>query len=253
MFKIRASAAGKLMTNPTGKSNLEKYNEACDKLVSLELKYEAFANKQCKTALKTLNEDIPNCKKLISELELIKDKKEISQTAKTFVQNYLKEQIYKVSQEIKSKYLSKGLTLEDEAIDCAITWLDLPFVLKNEETFEDEYFKGTPDLILNDEVLDIKNSWDCFTFPLFEYEIPTSDYYYQLQVYMHLTGTKKARLVYVLLNTPDELTWETKNDYSNIDTKYRIKEFFVQYDESVIEDLKNRVINVRQYIETIKK
>ena len=197
-FKIRASAAGQIMTNPQKKTDL------------------------------------------------------ISKTTITYVYNWIKESIYGVRKEVKSKYLNKGITLEDEAIDSAITWLDLPFVLKNEQYFEDDYFCGTPDLILEDEILDIKNSWDCFTFPLFENEIPTKDYFYQLQVYMHLTGKRKARLVYVLLNTPEDLTWETQNDYSSLDKKYRIKTFSIEYDESVIEDLKQRVINIREFIKTIK-
>lgn len=175
----------------------------------------------------------------------------IAQTSITYAQEWLKESIYGVRKEIKSKYLTKGLSLEDEAIDTAINWLNLPFVLKNEKHFEDDFFCGTPDLILEEEVLDIKCSWDCFTFPLFEKSIPTTDYFYQLQVYMHLTGKTKARLVYVLLNTPDELTFEQKNDYSNMDKKYRIKTFSIEYDKSVIEDLKNRVINIRNYIKTI--
>jgi hypothetical protein len=196
-FKIRASAGGKIMTNPLKKTDL------------------------------------------------------ISKTTLTYIQDWLKESIYGVRKEIKNKYLSKGLTLEDEAIDTAIDWLDLPFVIKNETFFEDDYFCGTPDLILEDEVLDIKCSWDCFTFPLFETEIPTKDYFYQLQVYMHLTGTKNARLVYVLLNTPEDLTWEQQNDYSNLDKKYRIKTFSITYDESVIEDLKQRVRNIREYLQTL--
>lgn len=176
----------------------------------------------------------------------------ISKTTETYVQNWIKESIYGVRKEIKSKYLNKGLSLEDEAIDTAINWLNLPFVLKNEKYFEDEFFCGTPDLILENEVLDIKCSWDCFTFPLFEDEIATKDYIYQLQVYMHLTGKTNARLVYVLLNTPEELTWEQKNDYSNMDKKYRIKTFSIDYDKAIIEDLQQRVLNIRNYITTLK-
>jgi len=175
----------------------------------------------------------------------------LSQTTITYVHNWIKESIYGVRKEIKNKYLSKGLTLEDEAIDTAINWLNLPFVLKNEKYFEDDFFCGTPDLILEDEVLDIKCSWDCFTFPLFEKEVPTKDYIYQLQVYMHLTGKTKSRLAYVLLNTPEELTWEQQNDYSNLDKKYRIKTFIIDYDKSIIEDLQQRVLNIRNYITTL--
>lgn len=197
-FKIRASASGKVMTNPQKKDAL------------------------------------------------------ISKTTETFVFEWVKEQIYGFRKEIKSKYLTKGLSLEDTAIDKAIEWLNLPFVLKNEKYFEDEYFCGTPDLITEDTILDIKCSWDAFTFPLFDTEITNKDYFYQLQVYMHLTGKKKAQLVYVLLNTPDELVYEEKHDYSDLESKYKIKTFDIVYQPEIIEDLQKRVLNIREFIKTIK-
>ncbi len=197
MFKIRASAAGKIMTNPRAKTEL------------------------------------------------------ISETTKSYVKEYLISEIYGIRKQINNKYISKGIWLEDEAIDKAIEWLDIPFALKNETYFEDDFFCGTPDLILDDEILDIKCSWDAFTFPLFENEIPTKDYFYQLQVYMHLTGKRKAKLVYVLLNTPDELVYEEKHSYDNMDKKYRIKTYEIEYSEDVIADLKERVTNIRTYIKTI--
>jgi hypothetical protein len=176
----------------------------------------------------------------------------LSETTKTYVFEWLKENIYGYRKEISNKYLSKGLELEDEAIDKAIELLDLPFTLKNEQFYEDEYFTGTPDLIIKDTVFDIKCSWDCFTFPLFDTEMPTKNYYYQLQIYMHLLGLKKAKLIYVLLNTPDNLaSWEQPKDYTELDKKYRIKTFDVDYSEDVIQDLKQRVINIREFIQTI--
>lgn len=176
----------------------------------------------------------------------------LSETTKTYVFDWLKENIYGYRKEISNKYLSKGLELEDEAIDKAIELLDLPFTLKNEQYFENEYFTGTPDLVIKDTVFDIKCSWDCFTFPLFDTEIPTKGYYYQLQIYMHLLGLKNAQLVYVLLNTPENLaSWEQTKDYSELDKKYRIKTFDVDYSEEVIEDLKQRVTNIREFINTI--
>ena len=198
IFKIRASASGKVMISPRNKTEL------------------------------------------------------ISETTKTYVKEWLIEKIYGVKKEIKSKYLNKGLKLEDTAIDKAIEWLDLPFAIKNEKFFEDDFFCGTPDLIVNDVVYDIKCSWDCFTFPLFEDEIPIKDYFYQLQVYMRLTGCKKAVLTYVLLNTPEELTYEEKHNYDSMDKKYRIKTFNIDYSEEVIADLQQRVTNIREYLKTIK-
>lgn len=176
----------------------------------------------------------------------------LSETTKTYVKEWLIEKIYGIRKEIKSKYLTKGLKLEDTAIDKAIEWLDLPFTIKNEKFFEDDFFCGTPDLIVDNVVYDIKCSWDAFTFPLFENEIPNKDYFYQLQVYMHLTGCKKAVLTYVLLNTPEELTFEDKHNYDNMDKKYRIKTFEIDYSEEVIADLQQRVTNIREYLKTIK-
>ena len=172
---------------------------------------------------------------------------ELSKTTITYLQEWIKEQIYGVRKSIENKYLSKGIEMEDEAIDRAIEWLDLPFAIKNKKRFEDDYFTGEPDLIVGDTVLDIKNSWDCFTFPLFDSEIPTKDYFFQLQIYMHLTGLKKAKLVYVLLNTP--ATYSTPEiDYSGVDKKFRIKTFDVNYDATIIDALIDRVKLSRKYI-----
>ena len=172
----------------------------------------------------------------------------ISETTKTYLKEWAISEIYGVEKEIKSKYITKGLTKEDEAIDKAIEWLDLDFVLKNEKYFEDDYFCGTPDIITDDEVLDIKCSWDCFTFPLFDTEIKNKDYFTQLQVYMHLTGKKRARLVYVLLNTPEEMHWEQQLKYDDKPKKLRINAFSVDYEPLVIESLKEKVIESRKYI-----
>jgi hypothetical protein len=194
MFKIRASAAGKLMTKARKKDEV------------------------------------------------------LSQTTKTYLDEYMKSELYGVQKQIKSKYLDKGNKNEDEAIDYLISNLDVPFAIKNEETFEDEYFKGTPDIIIDEVVYDTKCSWDCFSFPLFDTEITNKDYFAQLQVYMHLTVCKKAVLAYVLTNTPEELTWEEKHDYSNLDSKLRIKTFEIDYDEEFIKNLQQKVVDSRDYI-----
>ena len=175
----------------------------------------------------------------------------LSKTTKSYLEEWTKEQIYGVRKNIQSKYLTKGNQVEDDAIMYASTEKGWLFAEKNEEYFEDEYFCGTPDLILENKIIDIKSSWDCFSFPLFYNGIPNKDYYYQLQTYMHLTGKHNAQLVYVLMNTPEELTLEESHDYSEINSKYRIKIFDVEYQEEVIEELKNKVIESREYIKQL--
>ena len=196
-FKIRASASGKLITEPRSKSET------------------------------------------------------LSETTKTYVKEWLTEKIYGIRKEIKSKYLDKGNALEDNAIDKAIQWLDLPFAIKNEKFFEDDFFCGTPDLIVNGVVYDIKCSFSPFTFPLFENKIPTSDYEHQVNVYMHLTGLKKASVVFILLETPEELNYGEKEDYSKIDKQYRIKKFDFEYNEESINKLKEKVLLCRDYLKNI--
>lgn len=184
-----------------------------------------------------------------------------SKTVQSYLQEKVKEEIYGVKKEFSSKYTDKGLKVEDSAIDYAIEQLRLPFAMKNEQHFENDYFTGTPDVILEDEILDIKCSWDCFTFPLFidtimkSEDVPLAEYrnyYCQLQIYMHLTGKRKARLVYVLMNTPDDVAkWEVKHDYSNVSGRYRIKTFEIDYNEDCVMELQQGVIDARKYIEKL--
>ena len=175
----------------------------------------------------------------------------LSKTTKSYVQEWLASEIYGVRKQIKSKYLDKGNAVEDAAIDYASAELGWLFAIKNEEYFEDEYFCGTPDVMLEDKIIDIKSSWDCFTFPLFDEEIPNKDYFYQLQVYMHLTGKRKAQLCYVLMNTPEDIAYGETEDYTDIDSKYRIKTFDIDYDIEVIEMLQEKVLISREYIKEI--
>lgn len=192
----------------------------------------------------------------------------LSQTTKTYCQNWLKEQIYDRKKEIGSKYFDKGNMVEAESIEFISNYLNLGMIFKNEESFENEWMTGTPDLILPNEVIDMKNSWDCFTFPLFEAEIE-KNYWWQLQGYMELTGKTKARLIYTLMDTPDELIDRELNfagdisqdeyeklirshQYGDVNPKYRVKIFEIEKDEEAIKSIRQRVEECRIYLETIK-
>lgn len=174
----------------------------------------------------------------------------ISVGGKTYLKEWVISQLYGVEKQIKSKYIDKGIMMEDQAIDFAVKMLNIPFALKNEQRFEDDYFTGEPDMILDDCIIDIKNSWDAFSFPLFETEIPNSDYYYQLQCYMHLTGKRNAKLVYILLDTP-ATQWDAGIIYEVPDS-LRIKTYEFEYDPVVIETLEAKVIEAREFIKTLQ-
>ena len=55
----------------------------------------------------------------------------LSQTAKSYIEDWVKEQIYGVKKQIKSKYIQKGLALEDMAIEFYSIAKDQSFMIKN--------------------------------------------------------------------------------------------------------------------------
>ena len=198
----------------------------------------------------------------------------LSKTCKTYLQELAIEEMYGIKKEFSSRYTDKGNIVENESIELAQQVLDSGFMHKNEEQLSNDYLTGTPDVNTNDILLDIKSSYDGTTFPFFAEEIPTKDYYYQLQGYMALTGKRESLLVYCLTNTPSEIVedeirrqhWknylideseklrqevETKHNFDHIPTEKRIKTFEVNYDEEVIQAIYKRIEECREYYNTL--
>jgi hypothetical protein len=198
----------------------------------------------------------------------------LSQTAKTYVEEQVLQAKYGIVKTFNSRYTDKGNLVEDESIKLASDVLDLGFILKNDEHFTNDWVTGTPDVNTDDLLLDVKSSWDATTFPFFATEIPTKDYYYQLQGYMWLTGKQKSLLVYCLVNTPldmvqDEIRrahWnanlleesldlidevQKRHNFDHIPDNRRVKVFEVERDDEVIEQIKERVELCREYYETL--
>jgi len=218
-FKIRCSAIGQIMTNPRSKTEL------------------------------------------------------LSETTKKYCKTWLLEQIFNRRKEFSNKYTEKGIQNEDEGLDFIAKMLNYGMLIKNDEFYYNDFIEGTPDALLPILVIDDKNSWDCFTFPLLETEIPNIDYYYQLQGYMELTGKKQAKLIYTLTDTPEHLierecrNWCYKNGYDldldifnefkskmtypDIEDRFKIKIFDIDYDENIIKSIFERVVLCRNYIETL--
>ena len=198
----------------------------------------------------------------------------LSKTAKSYIHELILKEKYGVTKEFSSRYTDKGNQVEDEAIAMAMEVLELGFIYKNHEIFENDWIKGTPDVNTDEILLDVKSSWDATTFPFFESEIPTKDYYYQLQGYMWLTGKTDSLLVYCLVDTPVEIVedeirrahWkfhkleedlelrkeiESRHIFGNIPQNRRVKVFKVEKDETVIEEIKERIEVARIYAEAL--
>ena len=190
--------------------------------------------------------------------------KSMGQTGYTLIDTWYREQLYNRSKRFTSKYTEKGNAVEEDAIRYAASVYGWSVAQKNELHLSDEYMIGTPDLILSDEIVDIKCSWDCFTFPLMDTELDNSDYFWQMQVYMHLTGITRSSVVYCLMDAPEniidreamnrarqdgmtEIEMElfdqvrAEMTYSDLPDSLRIRKFDVAYDRAAIDSLIERV------------
>lgn len=198
-------------------------------------------------------------------------------TCETVCEEWIIKQRFNRERDIYSKYLEKGLQAEEAGITLLTLTQKLGMITKNEEKFENQFMTGTPDLLINETVYDIKSSWDIFTFPMFSDSIPNKNYEWQLQVYMHLTGLKKARLAYVLVDTPEALRYQearkisyqrgmegdiddelediinSSMTFSDIPKANRVKIYDIEYDPNKIKKLEARVTECRDYISSICK
>lgn len=262
-FKIRCSAIGKLMSG-----KVVRFTESDnDRLAELYYERDNLINKNGNKVKWTVNKQ--------KELSALLDRKskpdELPTGAKTYCDKWIKSKLYNRRKNFTSKYTTKGNLVEDESILFAERMLDLGFIVKNEDRFYDECMHGEPDVIRETEIIDLKNSYDFDTFPLFDTDIDT-DYWWQGQGYMNLTGKENYRLVYCLMNTPDiiihqEARRKAYNDgepemideyyeelkltmrYDDIDDRMRIKVFEFSRDNEAISKIAYRVGLARTYIE----
>ena len=201
----------------------------------------------------------------------------LSLTTKSYILELAIQEKYGIQKEFWSRYTDKGIEVEDEAIKLVGEVLNVGFIYKNEERITNEYITGVPD-VNTDVLIDVKSSWDAFTFfeKVVEDELKNKDYYYQLQGYMWLTDKQEALLCYCLIDTPlqiveDEIRrehWkqnlisesddvrafiEDKHTFMHIPKEKRVKTHVVKQDDEVIEAIKTRIEECREYYNNLIK
>ena len=133
----------------------------------------------------------------------------LSKTAqKHLIEVYIAEK-YGRKRDIQTKQMKKGIEAEQDSIDLLSMYLKLPFS-KNEERFKNDFITGLPDIINGDTIIDIKSSYDLWTFLGNIPDKLDNLYYWQMQSYMWLTGTIKATIAYCLVNTPESIIQQEK-------------------------------------------
>lgn len=206
---------------------------------------------------------------------------QLSETVKTHLTDVFVSAKYGRNKDIVTKATNKGLMVEEDSITLFSLYTG-ELYLKNEERLKNEYIIGTPDLykgesIANAElVIDVKSSWDIYTFFRAKTKGLNKMYYWQLQGYMALTGAKKAVLAYCLIDTPDILIGDAKRrlmyqmgvidettnkpysdacdeldklmTYSDIPMEERITTIDIEYNPTDIAKLYTRIEQCRKYM-----
>lgn len=202
---------------------------------------------------------------------MVKSRKdgELSETTKSYLRElWIKETWGREKIDmIGNKYTTKGVMCETDSIELfeRVTGIKC---FKNNKQLENDWIVGTPDVV-SPKLIDIKTSWDLYTFMAVDENKALKDYAYQLLGYMWLTRKRKAILAYCLVNTPDiiindelyRLSFKLPEDhveqyknnfvFDDIPSIFRVKQYLVEH-TGEIKKLKKVIKQARYYLSNIR-
>ncbi len=172
--------------------------------------------------------------------------------------------------DVTSRAMTKGIQVEEDSITLYSRVKKMPF-FKNEDRFSNDIITGTPDCVKG-QVLDLKSSWDIFTFFNTTRADLNKKYEWQLTGYLELMPPEvrklPAILAYCLVDTPEVMVQDAKrklqwqmglidadinpdyieacaeidrlSHYTDIPMDERVNELLVHYDPAKIVALQDR-------------
>ena len=206
--------------------------------------------------LKPLKVHADECHKLMTSPRNKGD--ELSETTKTWLKEKAIEEVLGMRNIVATKPMMKGIVCEYESIDLYNKVMRSKYK-KNSVTKEKNGFCGTPDLLGDDCVIEIKTSWDATTFPFFRDEvsklIKKRGYDWQCRVYTMLFGMCKASVSYCLVDTPNsELflnQWDNKALHrfdGIVDAQKRVStSTVIERDTSIEQKMHERYVVANRY------
>lgn len=194
----------------------------------------------------------------------------LSEGAKTYILELWIERMYNRKKDFTNKYVEKGLLNEETSIDYA-SLLHNELYEKNINLFANDFLTGTPDILTDSHVIDVKSSYSIWTYAAAELN---NVYYYQLLSYMELTGKRKAKLIYCLTDAPEatiqrevkSALWQLQDDtllselesklrkelcYPDIPLEKKVKVFEVEYSADDVKKLYGKIEKGREYFNTL--
>lgn len=267
-YKFRCSSLGYIMGDIKGKTYQEQYDEAM-----------ANYKKYIAIATKTLNLDVneknlakaADMKEELERLEPLIDTVQLSESCKTHLADIYTSVVYGRNEDVKSKYLEKGLQCEEDAITQYCIANNI-FLKKNDKERENNYIRGHIDIEEEDFIVDTKVNWSIFQFNRVVSRPVKQLYKWQLKGYCILWGKEYGKLSYNLIDTPEHLivqeekkllySWVGSEEeykaacaeirfnhtYSDIPPEERIRTFIVELEDGDKEKIEERVIACRKYL-----
>ena len=202
----------------------------------------------------------------------------LSKTAQRHLLDVYIAQKYGRVRDIQTKQMKKGVAVEQDSINMLSKLLSVEFS-KNEERYSNAYITGLPDIVDNGVVIDIKSSYDLWTFMGNLPDKLDSLYYWQLMSYMWLTDAKCGYIAYCLSNTPDNIIEQEKYyllknmdvvseespeyvkqalklefnmKFDDIDISERVLLYKVDRNEDDIIRIEQKVLKAREYLHEIE-
>ncbi len=204
----------------------------------------------------------------------IKKGEVLSETTKTYLKELWIKEVFGREKLIATKYMDKGIAVESDSLELIKTVTGKTY-FKNQKLNENDFIIGTPDVDgkNEDSFIDVKSSWDVWTFGAVTEDSAKKTYYGQLLGYMILLGKQKASLAYCLVNTPEDIIQyemyklkasgdikDTIEDeardranyiFDDIDPAKRIKMFDFEREVEVETKLIERIIAGREYMNNL--
>lgn len=128
----------------------------------------------------------------------------LSETSKTLIRECWIKEVFDRESRVFTPAMQKGVACESDSLSLIESVTGEVF-FKNQESQQNDFLTGTPDVITDDTVIDIKTPWDIFSYASVDEEKARKTYFWQLAGYCFLTGKKKAKIIYALVNTPENL------------------------------------------------
>lgn len=202
----------------------------------------------------------------------------LSKTAQRHLLDVYIAEKYGRKRDIQTKQMKKGIEVEDQSIELLNKYWGTSYS-KNQDRYTNGFITGHPDILDSGKVVDIKSSYDLWTFLGNLPDKLDSLYYWQLMSYMWLTGATKGHIAYCLSNTPFGIVEQEKRyllnrmdviseespeyikeanklefnmTFDDIDVAERVLLFTVERNEDDIVRIQNRVEKAREFLHEIE-